>query len=182
MGNLVEAGRDISLDYPFVRAGAEEVDLGNGILSAASRAEAIATWLEIRLENRFEHQFERGLHHAIADGGDAEPTELAARLRDHPLPNRERLERSRLQHNPKVGEELILTTFRSDVVGRLAIHTRSARAPIAPDPPPGYEQEGWVVDEVVEIDEPTMRVIGGPLVQLGLDLQYPGQGLFGRRP
>src|SRR5438128_1020909 len=39
-------------------------------------------------------------------------------------------------------------------------------------PVPGDNQEHWVTDEVVEIVKPTVGVVGRPLVQLGLDLQY----------
>src|SRR6266545_7716681 len=38
---------------------------------------------------------------------------------------------------------------------------------------PGDQQERWVSDEVEQVVEPAMRIITGPAVQLGLDLQYP---------
>jgi hypothetical protein len=38
---------------------------------------------------------------------------------------------------------------------------------------PADQQEGGIGDEVEQVTEPAMRIIAGPAVQLGLDLQYP---------
>jgi hypothetical protein len=46
------------------------MNLGDGVLGSALRAEAIGTWLEVRLENGFEHQLQRGLHHSVGSGWD----------------------------------------------------------------------------------------------------------------
>ena len=35
------------------------------------------------------------------------------------------------------------------------------------------QEEGGIGDEVEQVIEPAMRIITGPAVQLGLDLQYP---------
>ena len=43
-------------------------------------------------------------------------------------------------------------------------------------------RNGRVTDEVEQVIEPTIRVVGRPLVQLGLDLQYPRLGLIEARP
>jgi hypothetical protein len=43
---------------------------------------------------------------------------------------------------------------------------------------PGLHQDSRVVDQVPQIIEPTTRVVDRPLVQLGLDLQYPLPGRF----
>ena len=48
---------------------------------------------------------------------------------------------------------------------------------VAPHPIPRNRQEGGIGDEVVEVIEPTMRIVGCPLMQLGLDPQYPQLGL-----
>jgi hypothetical protein len=50
-------------------------------------------------------------------------------------------------------------------------------ASIATNPLPGNHQEGGIADEVEQVIEPTIRAVGRPLVQLGLDTQYPGLGL-----
>jgi len=41
------------------------VNLGDGVLGSAHRAEAIGTWLEVRLEDRLENQFQGGLHDPV---------------------------------------------------------------------------------------------------------------------
>ena len=43
-------------------------------------------------------------------------------------------------------------------------------------------KEGGIADEVEQVTEPTIGAVGRPLVQLGLDPQYPGLGFFERRP
>jgi len=68
--DLVEAGRDVCFQHPFIGVGAEEVDLGDGVLRSALGAKAVAARLEVRLEDRLEHQLERGLHDSVGHGGD----------------------------------------------------------------------------------------------------------------
>jgi len=48
-------------------------------------------------------------------------------------------------------------------MGRVAINGRRAGSPIAPDPLPSVDENGTVVNEVVEVIEPTIRGIGSPL-------------------
>ncbi len=75
----------------------EEVDLSNRVLGSALRTETIRTWLEIRLEDRLEHQFQRGLHNPVSDSRDPELADFAARLRDRLLPHPLRLEAAGLE-------------------------------------------------------------------------------------
>jgi hypothetical protein len=58
------------------------VDLGDRVLRPAPRAEAIRAWLKVRLEDRLEHQFQRGLHDPVGGGRDCGfiPLLLLARL------------------------------------------------------------------------------------------------------
>jgi site-specific DNA recombinase len=69
--DLVKARRDIRLEHPLVVASrcAEEVDLGDGVPGSAPRAEAVGARLEIRLEDRLQHQLQGGLHHRSAAVG-----------------------------------------------------------------------------------------------------------------
>jgi hypothetical protein len=48
------------------------MNLGDGVLGSALRAEAIGTWLEVRLEDGFEHQLQGRLDHAVGHGGDGD--------------------------------------------------------------------------------------------------------------
>jgi hypothetical protein len=69
-----------------------------------------------------------------------------------------------------------------DVVGGTPIHPGRASPSVAPDPRPGVHQDRRVIDEVVQIIKPTVRIVGRPLMQLGLDSQYPRLGQLSRRP
>jgi hypothetical protein len=52
MRDFVEARFDVTLDHPLIGAAGQVVDLGDGVLGSASGAEAIGTWLKVRLEDR----------------------------------------------------------------------------------------------------------------------------------
>src|SRR6266508_2433770 len=72
--DLVEARLDVRFEHPLVIAsrGAKEVDLSDGVLGSAPRAEAVGAWLEVRFEDRLQHQLQGGLHHPVCgrwDGG-----------------------------------------------------------------------------------------------------------------
>ena len=47
---------------------------------------------------------------------------------------------------------------------------------------PSQQSRRRVADEVEQVIEPTIRTVGRPSVQLGLDLQYPRARLFEARP
>ena len=54
--DLVEARLDVAFHDPLIRAAREVVDLGDRVLGSALRAEAVTDRLEVRLEDRLEHQ------------------------------------------------------------------------------------------------------------------------------
>src|ERR1019366_2314888 len=87
--------------------------------------------------------------------------------------------------SPQIGSQIVEKVLDAplglDVVGGLAVHACRAAAPVAPDPMPCLEEHGGVDDKVVEVAEPTIGGVGGPLVQLRLDTQYPLQCPFGIR-
>jgi hypothetical protein len=66
--NLIEALCDVCFEHPLVSARAEVVNLGNGVLGSALRAEAVTARLEVRLEDRLQYQLERGLHRPVGGG------------------------------------------------------------------------------------------------------------------
>ena len=51
---------------------------------------------------------------------------------------------------------------------------------VAPDPGPRHHEDGRVTDEVEQVVEPAIRIIDRPLMQLGLDPQYPRLGQLTR--
>jgi hypothetical protein len=182
--DFIEAGGDVALDHPLIasRSAGEMVDLGDGVLGAPPGAEPIGAGLEIRLEDRLQHQLERGLHHPVGHGRDAQPALAATGLGDQPLPSREGTKPPGLQLGPQVGEEAFLAPHPADVQGGPPVHARGARALVPLDPTPCHQQERRIPHEVEQIIEPATGIVGCPMVQLGLDSQYPRLRLLRRRP
>jgi len=95
--DVVEARLDVTFEYPLIGAGGELVNLSDRVMCPPSGTEAIGTWLEVRLEDRLEHQFEGRLHGAVPRGRDAQhPALAAAGFGDHPFPHGHRGELSGL--------------------------------------------------------------------------------------
>ena len=147
------------------------MNLGDRVLAAPSRAEAIRAWLEVRLKDWLEHRLEGPLARCGPCGWDAQPSQFgAARLRDHPFPHGKRSELPRLQ----VGAEAVARILPP----RPGLTAAAARRPpppaslVAPDPRPRYGEDGRVTHEVEQVVEPAIKIIDRPLVQLGLDPQY----------
>src|ERR1035441_7135717 len=156
------------------------MNLGDGVLGSALRPETIGTWLEVRLEDGFEHQLQGGLHHSVDGGRDAKTAEFAVRLGDHRLPHRHRRESACLEVISQPTEQLSST--EDDGAWNHSIDTGRA-CPLVPlDPTPRHDEQRRVVDEVVEVIETTIRIADRPLVQLRLHLVYPQLGLIEVRP
>src|ERR1019366_1270495 len=147
------------------------MNLGDGVLGSALRAEAIGTWLEVRLENGFEHQLQRGLHHSVGSGWDAKAAEFPARLGYHRLPHRHREESACLEVLSQPTEQL--RDAKDDRARNHSIDTSRACPLVPPDSTPRHDEEGRVIDEVVEVIETTIRITDRPLVQLHLHPVYP---------
>ena len=158
------------------------MNLGDRVMHPASGTEAIATRLEIRLQDRLEHRLEGGLHHPVAHGRDPQPTVFPAALGDHHLPHRLRVKPAGLEIISQLRQEALLAHDGRDVTGGTPVHPGRASPSVAPDPRPGVHQDRRVIDEVVQIIKPTVGIVGRPLMQLGLDSQYSRLGQLGRRP
>src|SRR5215218_6318382 len=183
MRDFVEAGGDIALQHPLIGVGRQMMDLGDRVLGAASGAEPVAARAKVHFPDRLQHQLERGLHHAIPHGRDPQPAPLAggAGLGDQPLPHGQGPKAAVLQAAPQLREEPLLAPHRLDVVGGLAVHSSRAGTLVAPHPTPPHQQERRVTHEVEQLHKPTVRIVGCPLVQLGLDPQYPRLRLLNRQ-
>jgi hypothetical protein len=66
----VETRFDVRLQHPAVTVVVELVNLSDRVLRPAPRAEAIGAWLEIRLEDRLEHQLQSRLRDPVPNGRD----------------------------------------------------------------------------------------------------------------
>ena len=122
------------------------------------------------------------MYDPVAYGRDAQPAIFAAALGDHHLPYRLRAEPAGLEVLSQLRQEAVLAHDGRDVAGGAPVHPGRASPSVAPDPRPGIHQDRRIIDEVVQIIEPTVGIVGRPLMQLGLDSQYSRLSQLGRRP
>jgi hypothetical protein len=121
----------------------------------APRPIAVRGGVDVRLEDRLDHQFRRGLRHPVPDCRDAERALAAAGLRDHHPPHR--LWSIRLR--PQVlAEPLkpVLEPLRLDPFERHAVRAR--RSAIGARQVVGRAQDVRPPDLVVEQVEPEARL------------------------
>jgi hypothetical protein len=152
--------------------------LGHGVMGAPVRAEPVRAGQEIGFEDWLEHQLQSGLNHPVADGGDSQPPLLQSpRLGDHPFPHGQRAEAARLKFSTQPGDEILNAHLVIDMPGSHPVDPGGPGAPVAPDAIPRHPQESGIAYKAEQIVKPAARVLPRPLVQLGLDLQYPSLGL-----
>src|ERR687898_1989 len=175
MRDLVEARGDVALHRPLVavRWAGEGADLGDRVVRAPVGSKPVRAGQEVRLEDRFEHQLQRGLHYPVSHGGDPQPALLPVRLRDHPFAHGKRTELSSLQLIADLGEERIHSAPLFDSEGRVTVHAGGSGAPVAPHPLPCHQQERGIADEIEQIMKLLVWIVGCPTGQFGLDLPYP---------
>src|SRR6266542_1077822 len=173
MRDFVEAGLDVTLHDPLVGAGGEQAHLGHRIVCPAVGTKPVAAREEVRLPDRLQHQLQGRLDHPVGDRGDPQAAQLAAWLGDHPFPHRQRGETAILQARPQLVEESLDTRCQLNGRRGTAVHPGGLGPLVPAYPIPGHQQEAGISDKVEQVVEPAMRIITGPTVQLGLDLQYP---------
>ena len=152
------------------------MDLSDRVLGSALRAEAIRAWLEVRLEDRLEHQLQRGLHDPVRGRRDPQargPCRAALGIvfsRTRCGTNRPALRSSRSPPSSSRSTE-------HDGAGCDPIDAGGSCALVAPHPAPRHDEERRVIDEVGQVIEATARIGRRPLVQLRLHHEYPQLGL-----
>src|SRR4051794_15196647 len=159
--------------YPLVGVGGEVAYLGHRVVSAPIRPEPVTAREEIRLEDRLQHQLQGSLHHPVGDRSDPQAALLAARFRDHPLPQRQRSETTVLERGPQRVEKVLDAALPLDGRRGAPIHPGCSGSPVAAHPIPRHQKERGIGHQVEQVVEPAAGIGAGPLVQLGLDLQYP---------
>ena len=147
------------------------MDLGDGILGSAPRAEAIRTRLEVRLEDRLEHQFQRSLHDPVCGRRDPERADLPVRFGDRLLPHPLRNEPAGLEVTSQPVQQR--RSAEDDGAGFHPIDAGGPCTLVAPHPCPRHDEERRVIDEVGEVIEATAGISLRPLVQLRLHHEYP---------
>src|SRR5208337_1000949 len=88
MRDRVEVFRQIGVDNVGIAPAKQPVRFLDGVDRAATRPIAISAVLEVRFEDRLQHNLGGGLDHPIPDRRDAERTFAAARLGDRRPPHR----------------------------------------------------------------------------------------------
>ena len=83
MRNRIEILRQVGVHHIGEPLAQQSVHRLDRIDAAAARSVAIGSGFEVRLEDRLQHQFRSGLHHAVPDRRDAKWPLAAAGLRDH---------------------------------------------------------------------------------------------------
>src|SRR5215203_5245619 len=150
------------------------MDLSDRVLRSTLRTEAIAGWLEVRLEDRLEHQLQRGLHDPVCGHRDPQRTDLAARFGDRLLPHPTRNEPAGFEIVSQPAEQFPDTEH--DGAGCHSIDAGGSCARVAPHPTPRHNEERRVIHEVEQVIEATVRIGRRPLVQLRLHREYPQLG------
>ena len=121
--NAVEIPAQVRVDhFPIARI-QQPLDLLDRFQSALPRSVGVLLRLQVRLEDRFEHEHGRRLHHAVSDRRYAQRSLFAVRLRDPYPPHRTGLVRLALEFlhqfpQPTPGP------IRLDVLKRLVVHSR----------------------------------------------------------
>ena len=149
-------------------------DLGHRVMSPALRTEPVRAREKIRLEDRLQHQLQGRLDHPIPHSRRYPTGEACrSRLRDHPLPYRQRAEAAVLQLD-RSSSRNTSTPCPTSTWWAVWPSTPAVRAPLLPRTrSQATSRNAGIGDEVVQIIEPAMRIAGCPTVQLGLDLPYP---------
>src|SRR5450755_835465 len=166
---------DVSLYHPLIRARRvdEEPNLFDGVLRSASGPKTIRGWAEPSLEDRLQHQLGRLLDDPVAQGGNAQLSDLPRpALRDLLLAHRQR----RVATVPERLTKLAQDPFHAnllDASAGFAINPRGFGPPVAFHPLPRDEQRRGVADQVKQVAEASLLVSDCPAVQPGLPSQYP---------
>ena len=156
------------------------MNLSDRVLGPSLRAQTVGTRFEVRLEDRFGHQLQRGLHDSVSDSRDPQRADLAARLGNRLLPHPLGPEPASFEIISQPVQHRLDT--QDDRSRRDPIDSGSSRALVCPHPAPRHNEKRRVIDEVEHVIERTARIGLRPLVQLRLHREYPRLGLQQVRP
>ena len=168
MRDRVEVLGQIGVHHIGVAPAEQPVHFLDRVAPLRARPVAIGTVLEVRLEDRLQHQLGGGLHHPVPDRRDAERPLAAAGLRDHHPPHRRRPVRLR-RPVPPAGPPATPP----------APPPRSARSvtPSTPGAPAvGAGQRVGVAQDVLAVDLVVEQVEAEGRLRLRLAIQLPLKG------
>src|SRR4051794_12149719 len=168
----VEVFRQISIDHVGVAPADVPVHVLDRVGSAPSRAVAIGTVLEVRLEDRPQHQLGGGLNHPVPNGRDAERPLAAPRLGDYHPPHRRGPVRLRDEVSAQARQPPV-QPLRLDPLKRVPVHPRRTR--VGAGERVGVAQDVRALDLVVEQVEAEGRL----RLRLEIQLSLEGPDPFG---
>ena len=156
------------------------VDLSDRVMRPPIGPEPIRARLEVRLENRLQHQFQSGLDDPVGDGGNPQ----LAHLPDPPGFGILRCRTGSGRNAPAFTEAAgrpgtpgpRCAPRRRRPSGR---RRRECAPPVARDPVARHDQRRRIMHEVEQVIEPAARIGRRPTVKLGLHLRYPRPGPTG---
>src|SRR5215207_3558760 len=164
MRNRVEILRQIGIHHFGVAAAEQRVHLLDRVSPAPPRPVAVGRGIEIRLEDRLQHELGSGLHHPIPVRRDTERPFAATGLRDHHTPHRFGPVRLRDNVLPETAKPL-LQPRRLDLREGDPVHPW--RTPIGARQIVGMAQDVLTADLVVEQVEAERRL------RLRLEIELP---------
>jgi DNA invertase Pin-like site-specific DNA recombinase len=171
----VKARLDIRIQHPAVALGAEVVDLGDRVVCAPLGPEPVGDQLEVGLEDRFQHQFQRRLDDPVGHRRNPKAPHLTrpARLGDLAFPHRLRPDLPALDQSAEVVQERGASHRLLDPGDGPPVPTGGVGPAVGRNPVPRHDQRGRVVHEVEQVVEPAAEIGRRPTVKLGLHLRYP---------
>ena len=173
MRNRVEIFRQIGVHHVGVAPANQPVHFLDRVGRAPSRAVAIGVVLEVRLEDRLQHELGGGLNHPIPDRRDAERAFAAPRLRDHHPPHRLWPVRLRDEFLAQARQPRFHAR-RLDLLEGRPVHPRRAR--IGAGQRVGVAKNVLAANLVVE----QVEAEGGLRLRLAIELPLKAPDLFGR--
>jgi hypothetical protein len=138
-------------------------ELSEGHTRRSLRAEAIGAWPEVRLKEGFNHQLDRHLDHPVLHGRDTEGAGVSwlARLGDRDPADRGGPIPVLAQFFGQLAEKPSLPVL-SDRVNVHLVRTR--RTLVGLHPPPGFVQDVWPTNLIVEERKPPAGLLLGHAV------------------
>ena len=172
----VEEALDVAVHDVAVAASARQANRLQRVRRAAFRAEAVRAVLEVRLEDRLQHDLRRRLHHAVLHRRDAQRSLSSIGFGDVAPLDRARA----ILPAPKLFPDLLQEALHSGDLDR--VQRRSidpGRAAVRSYPSPCFQQDVAPVDPVVQRVETATSVPLGCAKQRALELSYFVFGVVG---
>ena len=166
MRDGIEILAQIGIDHVGVALPKQGQHRLDRIARAAFRPIAVRGRIQIRFEDRLQHQLRGGLHHPVPDRRDTEWTLAAAGLWDHHPPHRLAPIRLRTQFLAQPGQP-VLQARRFDLIERDPVHAWRAFV--------GARQVVRVVQDVRSPDLVIQDVEPETRLGLRLDIKFPLQ-------